>query len=172
MRWSNPTSLRTWAREAGRAGIPPDWLRQHRWEWLIQRVAWAVIAAVLIAAASGLLGGGGLSYRTAVLGQVTVEYPRISRNLADERYRFEIVDAADPVVLELPHSLAREVVEIIPMPGRQMIGGDAVRYEFPRATGQRMARVELRTTTASRGKRTLICRAGPTEIALRQLVLP
>jgi hypothetical protein len=47
----------------------------HRREWLVQRVGWAALAVILIAACAGLLGNGPLAYRTLISenGELTID---------------------------------------------------------------------------------------------------
>ena len=47
----------------------------HRREWLVQRVGWSVLAAVLIAACAGLLGNGPLAHRSLISenGELTID---------------------------------------------------------------------------------------------------
>lgn len=59
------------------AGVEPANTFQF-WEWRCQRCGWAVWAAVLVAAAVGLLGSGPLSRQTLTSdnGSLSVEYDR------------------------------------------------------------------------------------------------
>lgn len=76
--------------------IDEDLAHQRR-EWRIERVGWALMAALLLAGLLGLLGDGPLSRARAGDAALTVDYDRLQRAAAPYEYRFE----ADP-------SLARE----------------------------------------------------------------
>lgn len=79
-------------------GLQIDEDRTHqRREWRIERVGWALMAALLLAGLLGLLGDGPLSRARAGDGALTVDYDRLQRAAAPYAYRFE----ADP-------SLARD----------------------------------------------------------------
>lgn len=68
----------------GRARDNPfgeDWGFQVR-EWRLERIGWAVMVVIIVAALSGVLGGGGLVARTTVAdaaGSTEVRYARFAR---------------------------------------------------------------------------------------------
>ena len=60
----------------------------QRRTWIIQRIGWAILAAVCLAALTGLFGGGILSDRTIEGAAMTIEYERFERATRLAHYGF------------------------------------------------------------------------------------
>jgi hypothetical protein len=66
-------------------------LEFQRRSWIVQRIAWAVMAAVVLAAAAGLFGSGPLSDAQAnsADGSVRIDYARFARYQAPARLKIQ-----------------------------------------------------------------------------------
>ena len=81
-------------RVAGGLEVTEDREWQEKF-WTAQRIAWAVMALIIIAAIAGLTGKGGpLAAAKANLGYATLEYPRIARWQSDEQLTVRLAETA------------------------------------------------------------------------------
>lgn len=79
--------------------------------WTAQRIAWIVMALIILAALAGLTGKGGpFASKTVNLGVATLEYPRITRWQSDEQVTVRLAPSA-PETVEI--ILSREFVELL-----------------------------------------------------------
>lgn len=72
-------------REARQAEIlqrPPDEARFQKREWRAQRIGWAVLAAIILAALSGLLGDGPAAHQVISTPVAKIEMVRFGRRAA------------------------------------------------------------------------------------------
>jgi hypothetical protein len=107
-------------------------MRFQRRTWAVERVAWALMALLVLAAAAGLLATGPLSTAEASdeAGLVRVRYERFARLGAPSTLRVELAPGAtsssSTVALELGRSLAEaiQVERVQPEPLRERAGGD------------------------------------------------
>lgn len=93
----------------------PAKLRAVGWELFVERVGWALIAAVLLAGLIGLLGPGPLSYRELATenGELSVEYSAVERYEAPAQMTVRFGDAARPdrmIRLALSRDFADQIV--------------------------------------------------------------
>lgn len=111
-------------------------MKYHRVFWRIERVAWATMALLLIAALLGVFGGGPLSHgRTGSANTLTVEYDRILRASAPTQYRFLVhpsISAKGVLRLRVDHSLVdpMQLDSIIPEPDSQSAGPSYTEFSF------------------------------------------
>jgi anti-sigma factor RsiW len=107
----------------------PEHLRHQRWEWLVERIGWLVIALLLAAAMAGLLGPGPLSDRTAASddGALTVEYDAFHRYQAPASLRIHVAprDTESDVKVAVSRSMtdATQLDEIVPKPVLSKLDG-------------------------------------------------
>ena len=113
----------------------------QRRDWLAQRVGWAVIAAMLLAALAGLMGSGPLSHTTRSDGrQLTVEYDRFVRHGARTALTFRVAPQAAAkgpvrIAIDRPFLAANDLQRLVPEP-REMRGrDDAVEFIYDVAPG-------------------------------------
>jgi hypothetical protein len=105
--------------------------------WRAQRVAWALMALIVLAAVAGLLGPGPLSSRTVTSadGAFRVDYARFLRRGTRTTLRIHVRPAtAEASTLAL--WLARSYLEtmkvdgVVPPPGRVQAGPDRMTWSF------------------------------------------
>jgi hypothetical protein len=105
-------------------------MRFQRRTWAVERVAWALMVLLVLAAAAGLLATGpmGTAEVSDEAGLVHVRYERFARLGAPSTLRVEFAAAATSsptVALELGRSLAEaiQVERVQPEPLRERAGG-------------------------------------------------
>jgi hypothetical protein len=133
-------------------------MRHHHAAWRVERVGWALMAAMLAAALAGLFGDGPLSRAHAGSAQsLRVEYDRLVRSSAPTEYRF-FVHPAMATQGELHLRFDRSLVEhmeldsIIPEPERQVAGSGHTDFVFRMEPGAGPLRIDLRYRPATFGR--------------------
>ncbi|HXH81412.1 MAG TPA: hypothetical protein VNN07_00620 [Candidatus Tectomicrobia bacterium] len=108
----------------------------QRRSWRVQRVGWAVMVVVVLAALAGLLGSGPISTATAVVpGTLRVEHQRFSRFKTPETLTVHLDSAAtgtDRVLVGIDRRYLDDsrIDAITPPPARVHAAGDQLVYEF------------------------------------------
>lgn len=149
--------------------------RCYRRGWLLERLGWGAMAGVIIGAAAGLFGGGGLSETEAAAGEtLTVRYSRLSRAHMPDELAVDWLPRDGEAVLWIARTYLDdfEIREIRPPPSAVVGGPDRIYYSFRALDAT--ARMNVRfTLQASRGG-TLRGRLGANdvEVAIRQLMFP
>lgn len=112
--------------------------------WTAERVAWVTFGVFLIAALTGLTGGGGpLAGGVSRMGDVHVQYPSISRWTATETFRFDFPsEEVAHLVLETSFLDAFKIEGIRPEPKKSVAIPDGLRLEFAMA-GKGNASVDI-----------------------------
>jgi hypothetical protein len=110
----------------------------HRREWFVQRIAWAVLAAVVIVAIAGVFGGGPLASARVAISGGEVRYERFVRKRAGTEWHIKPArnTASGLFDVGIDASLLDhyEVISIVPEPRTtQLALGKAV-YEFDLAS--------------------------------------
>jgi hypothetical protein len=116
--------------------LKQDMAHQRR-EWRVQRIGWAVMALLLLAALAGLLGPGPLS-RTVVNGadsRLRVEYDRFAHTQAPGELLIELpadIAKAGTVRLRLNREFVEsvEIMGVVPEPASSTIDGNGLVYEL------------------------------------------
>jgi hypothetical protein len=123
-------------RQAGGLQLEQDIAFQER-SWVVQRVAWGVMALAALAAFAGLFGAGPLSRATAgALGDpVRAEYQLFLRFQAPTSLTVELNptaarDGEFRVWLARDYAEAVRVQEVVPPPERVEAGSDRLIYVF------------------------------------------
>ena len=117
--------------------------------WSAQRVAWVVMALIILAALAGLTGKGGPLASTMVnLETATIEYPRITRWQSDEQVTVRLAPSA-PEKVEL--LLSREFVKLFSInsiePEPDKVKATAIGHHFTfetTGTGERVIALNVR----------------------------
>jgi hypothetical protein len=117
--------------------------RQER-EWLLQRIAWWLLLALLGAIGMGLFGRGGplselrLGSRD---GALVVELDRFIRYHSPDSLTVKVMAHTDktPVRLDASYLGRIQIEHITPQPARAIGGGAAVTYVFDTRPGERLS---------------------------------
>lgn len=110
--------------------------RQQEIEWVVQRVAWVLLTALLIAVALGLFGRGGPLSKVEAMsedGRFSVEYDRFLRHDSPDALRVTVRKAGAPLVrIRMDSSYARyiQIERITPEPERETGADGTVTYLF------------------------------------------
>jgi hypothetical protein len=158
----------------------PHNLRVQRRDWLLERIGWGAMAAVLSAALVGLLGPGPLSRRTLASsdGALRIQYDCIQRYQAPAQLRITVRPggAADtPVRLAVSRSLLDRVTvdQIVPPPAAVEPAGRRFVYTFPSANQDAELSIVVRYQHDDQGPLAYeIGLAGQTMLQVRQMILP
>ena len=150
----------------------------QRREWAVQRLGWAVVALILVAALLGLLGPGPLSRGTAEEGPLRVGYQRFERKHAPTKLRIAAAPGAAPqgqlrLWLDRRYLAGVEVQQIEPEPDRVEVAGDRVVFTFEVAEPDRPSEVVVPLEHDAWGVKT--ARVGLVDgpdLAFRQVVYP
>ena len=115
-------------------------------EWVVQRVAWWIVVAILLAAIVGLLGAGPLSHASAASGPLELDYDRFMRRRAPSQYELVVAPGTaveGEVALWLDDALLEkvDVERVMPEPSEMEAGADRVVYRFVVADPEQPARI-------------------------------
>ena len=152
-------------------------LRFQRWEWRLERVGWAALAAVVVAAMLGLFGGDPRGEQTAASpdGGVTVGFDRMLRCQDEARLRVTVADGS--AEREIEAWLSREFLDavelqrVVPEAVRESAGADGTTFAFQVARRQ-PAEITFDFQPRKSGPLEARLRAGGSEVAWRQFVYP
>lgn len=145
--------------------------------WVTQRVGWALMGAVVVAALTGALGGGGLGFATArTAGQeLALRYPRIARLHREDPIEFRGTAGRDTLLaIELSHDFADGwiVERTDPPPLATVSTQEGDRLVFRVEPGSPV-KVELGVRARRAGSVSFRARMGRTSwLPVRSLVLP
>jgi len=101
-----------------------------------EKVAWLVFALVVVAAALGLTGMGGLFARAEALGaRATLDYPRVARWQASEEFVLQLKPGGAQAEILIPKDLLNifGVEHITPTPVRSVAQEAGTLFVFDRA---------------------------------------
>lgn len=153
----------------------------QRWAWRAQRVGWALIVLLLVAAVLGLLGSGPLSEATAsVPGVMRLEYQRFARYQTSHTLtiRLEpaaVVGPAARVGIDAQYLESVEIKSVLPPPRAVHGAGDRLIYEFDVAEPGRPLAVAFLLAPQQIGRvegRVTLERPGDHVAVFRQIVYP
>ena len=125
--------------EVGSIQVSQDLEFQSR-QWTVQRMGWAVMALVVLAAVVGVFGNGPLANATARSsdGAYQVEYARFARHRAPTSIRVVLQQGAAGsearVALDRGYADGMQVEEVYPEPETVEVGANEVVYTFKLAT--------------------------------------
>jgi hypothetical protein len=109
-------------------------------DWMVERIGWAVMALIVLAAALGLFSTGPLSWTTARDAQDTlvVEYERFLRQSSPVTMKLKVAPqavTAEGVILEINEAFADafRITEIQPQPARSSAIPGGMRFRFETA---------------------------------------
>jgi hypothetical protein len=109
--------------------------RYHRREWRTQRLGWAVLAAVLVAACAGLFGSGPMAVQKVAVGDSTLEFDRFVRRRAAAEWKLQpapTAAAGDEVVVRIASRFLEkfELKRIVPEPTSSALAGEQTVFRF------------------------------------------
>lgn len=170
------------ATEVERVGsleVAQDLVFQRRM-WVVQRIGWAVMAAVVVLAFVGVFGHGIASHGSATSrdGGVKVEYPRVSRHRSPETLRITPAPGAVQGD-EARVSFSRETVEgmtietVYPEPESVEAGADEITYVFKLSASGTLAEIAFDVLYEDVGRRRgEVTLDGHDPVEFSQFVLP
>lgn len=112
----------------------PDLRFQHR-EWTVQRAGWVVLLVIVLAALSGLFGGGPLSTATAEVEPLQLQYTRFERRHAPTTMEVSVDNSAlsqgqVEVWLSFDYLARIEITSFVPEPEEVIETDERVVYRF------------------------------------------
>lgn len=124
----------------------------QRRKWVVDRVAWAITALILVAAVLGLWGSGPLNRTeaTSADGQLSVTYDRFARHLGSSTLEVRIgpeaaVNGTVGLEIDSEFLLDNQIRSTTPEPATVTARGDFLVYEFPVESPEAMTvRFDLR----------------------------
>lgn len=147
-------------------------------EWRFQRIGWGILCLLVLAALSGVLGGGPLSRTRVEKDILSIEYERFSRREAksplDVTYRRKAGDTS--LVLEFDSACLAEaeLEQARPDPkGAMARAGEGLSFEFELAPGAESTTLHFLIRPSKAGVRHCKVTAdGRATLDLKQFVLP
>jgi hypothetical protein len=153
-------------------------MRHHRAAWRVERVGWALVAAILVATLFGAFGDGPLSRAASGSQAFRVEYDRLLRASAPAELKVRAGSAAAQGGL-LRLRIARSLVDrmefdsIVPQPLRQVAGPGYTEFVFPVAGGGGAVDINVRYRPATFGRQSgAVSLVGSDTLLIRQYVFP
>lgn len=122
-----------------------DAAHQHA-TWRFERMGWAAMLLVLIAAFAGLWGDGPLGRGQAGAPETaSLEYDRLVRHQAPTALRFRVAEAGDAVTLWIDRAYidAFEIQRIVPEPESIEVTSDRLIYRFAARPGAAMVTFQV-----------------------------
>lgn len=143
------------SQQVGSLEIAQDFAFQRR-EWIVQRVLWWVVVAILVAGVVGLLGTGPLSHAEAASGPLSLDYERFVRKRAPTQLDVRVapeaaVEAEIALWLDADYLEKVDVERIMPEPVVMAAAPDRVIYRFVLADAEQPGRVTFHLQPAEPG---------------------
>ena len=142
--------------------------------WRAQRVAWVLLAGLLVLALLGLTGGGGwFSQRTVGDAQFSIRYPVILRQQSEGSFVVTIVEPADVTLLHFDATFQDtfSITSMSPPPASAFATSWGVAYRFALSgTGSAIVRIKVAADHPARGNYTIV--ADGRMALLSTMVLP
>ena len=112
-------------------------LKLHERGWVVQRVGWLFILAVMLAGILGLFGEGFLSRKTATAGNIQTEYEQYFRYEAEMAIKIKSQNEHISTI-SLPQDYLKDfrIIRFIPEPLHNSTIGTDVVYNFQPASNQ------------------------------------
>lgn len=105
-------------------------IRLHERGWVIQKIGWGIILAIMVAGLLGVFGGGVVSKRKVESGSVTAEYERFFRYETEMKMVLHSNEHIGSVSLPQQYIKNFRLVRFEPQPENNYSRGDAVVYNF------------------------------------------
>lgn len=110
-----------------------DEIELHQTGWIIQRIAWALIVLLVIAAALGFFGTGPLSDKEVSDGENTIRFERFARYQSPMNLLIFTSGKGETVDIRLPQTYLNSLKldKIIPAPSTQSVENGMAIFTFP-----------------------------------------
>jgi len=143
----------------------------HQKGWIIQRVGWTILYAILLLALLGLFGTGLLSFRHEQVNGHEVSYEYFLRFESEADMTFQFHDIRDTIRLTVPQSYREyiDISSISPLPARSLLVDGQVIYFFP-ATHNGKIQCTIMARKAGTIRATLLVNESP--ITITHLIYP
>lgn len=166
--------------QEGVAEARPDAvMRHHRAAWRVERIAWAVMALLLLATLLGAFGGGPLSHARSSAPSVELEYERLMSAAAPTEYRLQVqpalaVDGRVPVRIDQALVELMQLQSIVPEPEAVAAGPGYTEFVFRVDPGlRRPAEIAFQFQPATFGRfRGQLLVAGREALPVSHIVYP
>lgn len=145
------------ASERSREAFLEEDLEFQRRQWRVERVGWAVMVVIIVAALAGVFGAGGLVARaTASAGSTEVQYARFARYAAPTAIEVKVAAAANgrPIRLRVSdrYLSAMNVRAITPPPASTAIADREHVFVFERSVSPAAATIRFDLEPAAMGR--------------------
>lgn len=158
---------------------PEAVMRHHRAAWRLERVAWGVMALLLLATLLGAFGGGPLSHARSSAGPASLEYERLMRAAAPTVYRLRVEPAMAangrvPVRIDQALVDLMQLQSIVPQPESVTAGPGYTEFVFRVDPGRQLpAEIVFRFQPATFGRfRGQLLVAGRESLPVSHVVYP
>lgn len=115
--------------------------------WFAQRVAWVLLAALLVASLLGLTGGTGpLAHRTITDSAVSIDYPAILRRHAPSAFTLTLAQPLSDTLVHVDRDFLRvfSITAMTPPPLSSYATSSGVAYHFAfQGTGPARLRLDV-----------------------------
>ena len=98
--------------------------------WVIQRIGWIMIIAVMIAGGLGLFGSGWISKQTSSSGNIRAEFERFFRYETEMKILVESGDHISSISFPQQYLKDFRIIHFVPEPVNNNTSGNEVRYNF------------------------------------------
>ena len=105
-------------------------LHLHEKGWIIQRIGWAVLFAVIIAGIIGVFGNGWVSYEKIAAKNITIKYDRFLRYRTETSYQLQSSEHVRTISFPEEFLKNFEVVRFIPEPVENSSSQNNIKYSF------------------------------------------
>lgn len=145
----------------------------HETGWVIQRVGWGIMLAVLIFAILGLFGNGMLSEQKVVAGGITVVYEKYLRSETDTEFEIIARDVNGKVQVTLSPQFNDlfKIDRMTPEPSSQNIENGSTILDFS-ARGEAQLVFFLSTREGNRGNKANSVIVNNTDFTLDHYIYP
>jgi hypothetical protein len=149
----------------------------QRRSWRAQRIGQVIIVLFVLGGFFGLFGGGRLAKTTEHAGAAQIEYPRFLRAHSPVEIHLSLKqtrDAISPLSVTIDSTFFEVfgIEQISPQPVNQLLGEDALVYQFAR-TEEANAAITIRVKATKMGLRSATFRVGDQPpMQIRSFIFP
>jgi hypothetical protein len=147
--------------------------RLQRVTWRLQRIGWAGMLLVVIAALGGVFGAGPMAHGTAATadGALILRFDRVARVSRDADWLVTLPAGRSDIAFEAAALEAFRLGRFEPRPIHERQSGDHLTFAFASSGADRLV-LRLVVTARAPGRKVVRLRAGDHELAVVVRVLP